>query len=63
MKLTIHPDAMQRWKLAACFGKERYEDGNKAARVLSHMRTSGGRNKPMTYRCPHCGGWHIGRRS
>jgi hypothetical protein len=61
MKHITNPGLMERWKLASCFGKERYGDGGKAARVLSHLRTSGGRNKPMIYRCPHCGGWHIGR--
>jgi hypothetical protein len=60
MKPNIHPAVLQRWKLASCFGKVRYTDGGKAARVLSKLGNQ--QNRPMTYRCSHCGGWHIGRK-
>ena len=58
-KREIHPAAERRWRLSACAGKARYDDGGKANRVLLRLNP---RNQVMTYRCPHCGGWHIGGR-
>jgi hypothetical protein len=60
MKHITNPGLMERWKLASCSGKVRYTDGRKAAFVLSKL--SNQKNGPMTYRCPLCGGWHIGRK-
>lgn len=39
---------------SACDGKYRYPDPQTAAKVA--------RKRPETrhYRCPYCGGWHIG---
>lgn len=40
---------------AACSGKERYPNGTMAWRVMRRWAKGG-----QPYRCPVCGGWHIG---
>jgi hypothetical protein len=58
-KRAYHPSEIVRWKLASCAGKERYADGGAASKTLRHMKRRG--DKASSYRCSHCGGWHIGR--
>lgn len=43
---------------ADCRGKEPFADPALARRVMQRMRR---RKRPVqTYRCAHCGQWHIG---
>jgi len=55
-----HVDAV-----AMCLGKVRFADGIKAWRVVrarrrALRRKSEGGHVPRLYRCPCCGGWHLG---
>jgi hypothetical protein len=44
---------------ADCAGKEAFVDPGLARRVMVRMRRR--KHRPVTtYRCPHCGQWHIG---
>lgn len=49
--------AVRRYE-ADCRGKEPFADPSLAAKVLRRMRRK--RRPVTTYRCPHCGKWHIG---
>lgn len=44
---------------ARCAGKERFDTGALAQRVAKRRKYRGA----SPYRCPHCNGFHIGRRS
>jgi len=57
-KRDYHPAMVARWEQAACAGKEAYSDGGKANQAASRVKRKG--SKVMSYRCVHCGQWHIG---
>jgi hypothetical protein len=46
----------------SCWGKVRFEPDKRAlaAKVASRMAKSKG-SRIMPFRCPHCGGWHVGQ--
>lgn len=44
-----------------CDGKESYTTRGLADRVVARRRKTDATLN--VYRCPHCGGWHIGRSS
>ncbi len=46
--------------LCAATGKQRHADKKKAALHLLDLRRRSGYGGKV-YRCPHCGGWHVGR--
>lgn len=43
----------------ACEGKVRHETKDAAA---SALRKNFGRSSMHTYKCPHCGGFHVGHK-
>ena len=52
----------------ACLGKDRFANGTEAWRRVKTICTRRRKNRRKrhdagghVYRCPHCGGWHIGR--
>lgn len=51
---------MIEWRTASCRGKERYASAQLAAAVLRRRKRKRHNAALGTYRCQHCGGWHIG---
>lgn len=46
----------------SCAGKRTYETVENAIRVARRMRSQQKRGDIDAYRCPHCGGIHVGHR-
>lgn len=56
---AAHEEAM---RISACFGKERYANGQIAAAVARRRnRNADIRRNVSGYRCRHCGWFHLGR--
>jgi len=60
MRLAIRKEEKAaRLRAARCDGKPRYESFDQAAKMADLARRRHGA-KVSSYRCPDCGGWHLG---
>lgn len=57
-----HHKVHNQFPIATCVGKHRFETPGLAREIVNRKSPKGGRKyRAEVYRCPHCGGWHIGR--
>lgn len=56
--VPLHPATAERDRIASCLGKQGFATRGEAVKHFPRLPRKG--RRPETYRCRHCGLWHIG---